>query len=750
MFADYEVRYEKVFPECRRKATHKRISMIERLIRNSGLAVTTAFITGFVTLSSALAYLLISQLTGGTTSQGIIYSIVIPLLITPAVSFLFLRVAIRLDRSEQALIESEEKYRTILDSIEDGYFEVDIAGSLTFFNDSLSRILGYSRSELTGLSFRAFMDETNARKVFVIFNRVFRTGLPDKGFDWEIIKKDGNKRHLDASVSLKRQKDGRVIGFQGVARDITARKKADQALRESEEKYRQLVNFAPAAICEIDIATGRLISANDILTEYTGYSREELLSMKIENLLSEGSRPQFRERLKQVRKGKDLSETIEYLIKTKHGKDIWFLVNSRYFFEGGRPVRVTIVAHNITDLKAADAKRKKLEDQLRQSQKMEAIGTLAAGIAHDFNNILSAVIGYTELSQLHVPKTSDVGRYLQKMDMVCRQAKELVRQILAFSRQIDPEKAPLMVISIISDAVKMVSPSLPADVRIRYSVAPASGMIDADPVQIRQVLLNLFTNACHAMKEGGGKIDVMALPVDVTETDDTALPGLKPGPYVKICVRDTGPGMSGDVMERIFDPYYTTKQAHEGTGLGLAIVRNIVTAHEGIVTVESAPGEGTAFHVYLPRSCADATETVHAIGDFQNASHAPLTGNERILFVDDEESIAQVGRELLEHLGYVVEIQTCSKAALERFAADPRAFDLIITDMVMPDMTGDVLAKEILTLRPDMPVIMCTGHSESISEEAARAIGIKAFVPKPYRILDFSRIIRMVLDGPVR
>ncbi len=724
--------------------------MIERLIRKSGLAVTTAFITGFATLASALAYLLMSQLTGGATYQGIIHSILIPLLLTPVFSVLFLRVAIRLDRSEQALIESEEKYRTILDSIEDGYFEVDMAGSLTFFNDSLSRILGYSRSELTGLNFRAFMDETNARKVFVTFNRVFRTGLPDKGFDWEIIKKDGNSGHLDASVSLKRQKNGRVIGFQGVARDITARKKTEHALRESEEKYRQLVNFAPAAICEIDIATGRLISVNDILIEYTGYSRTELLSMKIENLLSEESRSQFRERFKQVRKGKDLSGIIEYRIKTKHGKNIWFMVNSRYFFEGGRPVRVTIVANDITDLKAADAERKKLENQLRQSQKMEAMGTLAAGIAHDFNNILSAVIGYTELSQLHVSKTSDVGRYLQKMDMVCWQAKELIRQILAFSRQIDPDRTPLMVASVISDAVKMVSPSLPADVRIRYSAAPASDMIDVDPVQIQQVMLNLFTNACHVMKDGGGKIDVLALPVDVTKTDAAAQAGLKPGPYVKICVRDTGPGMSRDVMERIFDPYYTTKLSHEGTGLGLAIVRNIVAAHDGIVMVESAPGEGTAFYVYLPRSSADATETVHAADGSQNASHAPLPGNERILFVDDEESIVQVGRELLEHLGYVVEIQTCSTAALKRFAADPHAFDLVITDMVMPDMTGDVLAKEILNLRPDMPLIMCTGHSESIREEAALAIGIKAYVSKPYRILDFSRIIRTVLDGPAR
>jgi PAS domain S-box-containing protein len=670
-------------------------------------------------------------------------------MVAPVFLFFFLRVAIRLDRSEQALIESEEKYRTILDSIEDGYFEVDIGGKLTFFNNSLCRILGYSRSELMGLNYRAFMDSRNAEKVFETFNRVFRTGVSDKGFDWEIVKKDGERRHLDTSVSLKRRKDGRVIGFQGVARDITVRKLSERALRESEERYRQLVNFAPAAICEIDVATGKFTSANDILTEYTGYSREELLSMRVADILSDASRMQFIERVKQVRQGRDISGTVEYRIKNRNGKEICAMVNSRYFFKGGRPVRVTIVAHNITDLKAAEAERKKLEDQLRQSQKMEAIGTLAAGIAHDFNNILSAIIGYAELSQLHVPNTSDVGRYLQKMDMACLQAKELVRQILAFSRLTDPVKMPLMVVSVISDAVKMVSPSLPPNVRIRDSVAPASGVIDGDPVQIQQVLLNLFTNACHAMKDGGGNINVRVIPVDVTKTDVSAVPGLKPGPYVRICVRDTGPGMSRDVMERIFDPYYTTKQTHEGTGLGLAIVRNIVIAHDGVVTVESAPGEGTAFHVYLPRSCVDAAETVYAADGFQEVSHAHSSGNERILFVDDEESIAHVGQEVLEHLGYVVEIQTCSKAALERFKSDPRSFDLIITDMVMPDMTGDVLATEILHLRPDIPIIMCTGHSEAISEEAARSIGIKAFVPKPYRILDFSRIIRAVLDVPV-
>lgn len=722
--------------------------MIDRLIRNSGVAAATVTMTALVTVASSASYLVVSCFTGGTTYQGIIHSILIPLLIAPVFSFFLFRVAIRLDRSEQALKENEEKYRTILDSIEDGYFEVDIEGNLIFFNDSLCRILGYSRSELAGLSFRAFMDTTNAGNVFVTFNRVFRTGLPDKGFDWEIIKKDGTRRHLDASVSLKRRKDGRVTGFQGVARDVTARKKAEQSLRESEEKYRQLVNFAPAAICEIDAATGKFTSVNDILSEYTGYSREELLSMNVADILSDDSRGQFRERVKQVRQGRDISGTVEYRIKNRNGADICGMVNSRYFFEGGQPVRVTIVAHNITDLKAAETERKKLEDQLRQSQKMEAIGTLAAGIAHDFNNILSAIIGYAELSQLHVPKTSDVNRYLNKMDMACRQAKELVRQILAFSRRNDPDKTPLMVISVISDAVKMMSPSLPTDIRIRDSVVPASGMIDADPVQIQQVLLNLFSNACHAMKDGGGIIDVRAMPADVEENDAFVVPGLKPGSYVKICVRDTGPGMPREVMDRIFDPYYTTKQTHEGTGLGLAIVRNIVTAHDGVVTVESAPGEGTAFHVYLPRSRAVAPQEVYAVDGLKNDSQTPSPGNERILFVDDEESIAHVGRELLRHLGYTVETQTGSRKALERFAADPLAFDLVITDMVMPDMTGDVLAREIMNLRPDIPVIMCTGHSEAISEEAARAIGIKAFVPKPYRILDFSRIIRTVLDVP--
>jgi PAS domain S-box-containing protein len=724
--------------------------MLGRLIRKSGMTVTIIIVTGLVTIASSILYLLVSNLTGGTTIQGIFHSIFIPLVIAPVFLFFFLRVVIRLDRSEQALSESEEKYRTILDSIEDGYFEVDIAGRLTFFNDSLCRILGYSRSELKGLNYRAFMDAGNAARVFETFNRVFQTGVADKGFDWEIIKKDGKKRHLDTSVSLKRQKDGRAVGFQGVARDITNRNVSERALRDSEEKYRQLVNFAPAAICEIDVATGKFISFNKILPEYTGYSREELFSMKIGDLLSDDSRSRFIERARQVRQGKDISGTIEYRIKTRYGGDICFMVNSRYFFENDQAVRVTIVAHNITEIKAAEQERKKLEDQLRQSQKMEAIGTLAAGIAHDFNNILSAILGYAELSQLHVPKNSDAERYLNKMDMACRQAKELIRQILAFSRQNDPDKTSLAVNAVISEAMKMVSPSLPADIHIRPKLHPASGVIDADPVQIQQVLLNLFSNAGHAMKESGGVIDVQALPVDLTRAEATAVPGLKGGPYVKISIRDAGKGMSRDVMERVFDPYYTTKQTHEGTGLGLAIVRNIVVAHDGAVAVESVPGRGSVFHVYLPRSFRAMLETVNAGDGMQNVFRSLSFGNERILFVDDEENIAIVGRELLEHLGYVVEIQTCGITALKRFAGDPAAFDLIITDMVMPDMTGDLLAKEILALRPDMPIIMCTGHSESISEAAAKAIGIKAFVPKPYRIFDFSHVIRSVLDAPVQ
>jgi PAS domain S-box-containing protein len=380
-----------------------------------------------------------------------------------------------------------------------------------------------------------------------------------------------------------------------------------------------------------------------------------------------------------------------------------------------------------------------LETQLRQAQKMEAMGTLAGGIAHDFNNILGAIIGYTELVQMDVSEGGRVGSHLRQVLKAANRAKDLVKQILAFSRQSDEEEKPVQLGPIIRETLKMLRASIPATIEIHQDIREESGTVLVDPTQIYQVLMNLCTNAAYAMRERGGILGVSLQ--DLRLDADTALQysDLKPGPYVLLTVTDTGHGMDQTVKSRIFDPYFTTKDKGVGTGLGLAAVHGIVTRCGGTVVVDSEPGEGTTFDVFVPR-----IET-QAAGETQPLESLPR-GTECILFVDDEEALIDIGRQMLERLGY----QVCAIAnpveALEVFMKQPGEFDLVITDQTMPHMTGEMLGKEIMRIRSDVAIILCTGYSELISDTRAKALGIREFVMKPLVIHDLARTIRIVLD----
>ncbi|MGD9205717.1 MAG: PAS domain S-box protein, partial [Desulfobacterales bacterium] len=365
-------------------------------------------------LSSFIIYALIMTVSGQVEPRGVLMSLMIPAIISPFFTYAFINGASKLARSKAALQQSEEKYRAILDNIEDGYYEVDLKGSFTFFNGALSRLLGYSPSAMAGVNYRDYMDEANAKKVYQTFNRVYETGKPAKGIDWEIIKVDGSKSYLNASVTLMADADGKPIGFRGIARDMTQRKQSEIALQESEAKYRQLLNHAPSGIYEIDLAHGTFISVNDVMCEYTGYTRHELLSMNAFDILTEKSQEKSLERLDRLLKGQHVPASVEYKIKAKNGREIWALLNTKFLHDAeGKPTRVLVVAHDITEQKQAEEEKKNLEYQLQQAQKMEAIGTLAGGIAHDFNNILSVIIGYTELILMNVQVDSEVRQNLK-------------------------------------------------------------------------------------------------------------------------------------------------------------------------------------------------------------------------------------------------------------------------------------------------------------------------------------------------
>jgi PAS domain S-box-containing protein len=381
-----------------------------------------------------------------------------------------------------------------------------------------------------------------------------------------------------------------------------------------------------------------------------------------------------------------------------------------------------------------------LEKQLIQAQKMHAIGTLAGGIAHDFNNILSAIMGYTEICMLQAPQETQIPRRLGRVMHACQRARELVKQILTFSRQSTQEQNQVQIHLIIKEALKLLRASLPSTIEIRHEICTDSSYVMADPTQIHQVLMNLCTNAAHAMRGNGGVLSVKLEDVNLENDDVEIFSGLKPGSYVRLAVSDTGHGMDQQTLQHIFEPFFTTKNFDEGTGMGLAVVQNIVTKHCGAVYVHSEPKKGSTFEVLFPKA------TIQPMLEKKSSAHLPQ-GNEHILLVDDEEFIVDMAEEMLKSLGYKVTTTGNSPEALKWFDQSPNDFDLVITDQTMPGMTGTELAERIKNIRSDISIILCTGYSEEIIPERTESPNIKAVIMKPFIIQEMALVVRKVLDN---
>lgn len=376
------------------------------------------------------------------------------------------------------------------------------------------------------------------------------------------------------------------------------------------------------------------------------------------------------------------------------------------------------------------------EEKLRQAQKMEAIGTLAGGIAHDFNNILAGIIGFTEMVLEDTPEGTPSRRRLELVMKSAFRGRDLVRQILAFSRKKAFRREPVSPSRIVTETVTLLRASIPATVEIAVDITAKEDTIFASASEVQQVIMNLCANAAHAMREKGG-----LLTISVGEIRGTPSQDLPPGEYVEIAVSDTGTGMEPEVMKRIFEPFFTTKKTGEGTGMGLAVVYGIVKAMEGDITAESTPGAGSVFHIYFPR---------HEGGPSleEGADTAMPGGTERVLFVDDEEVLAELGKSMLEKLGYEVTVSTDSRKALGLVACEPSQFDVVVTDQTMPGLTGMALAEEVRKIRPQLPVVLCTGHSDAVSPESLASAGIEAFLMKPLTRAEMARAVREALDGP--
>jgi len=820
-------------------------------------------------------------------------------------------------RADEALRRSEEKYRTILENIQDGYLEVDLAGNFTFVNDAQCRNLGYTREELIRMNNRQYTDQTTARKLYQTFNEVYRTGEPVKVLDLEVIRKDGTKAFNEISVSLIRDSEGKPIGFRGISRDVTERKRAEETLRESEDCYRDLVEFSQHLICTHDLR-GQILSVNQEGAKLLGYEQRSLLNKNIRDLLVPEVRDEFDTYLDTIQKhgvakglmslqtatgekrlweynntlrtegvtvpivraiahdvtehiraekavtrlsqenaimaeiGRIISSTLNIeevyerfaeevrklipfdrivinVIDTEKstvsnvymaGKGIAdrkveeiyplkgsgnaemlrtqssFLIQTEDFNEykdrfpmllstfqagfrsimnvplfskgqviGGLLLR-SLKPYTYTDKdvrlaervgnqiagaianaqlfierKRAEEERTALQEQLRQSQKMEAVGQLAGGIAHDFNNLLTVITGYSDMILRRLNQNDSMRGNAEEIQRAAEKAASLTRQLLAFSRKQMLQSKVLDLNNLVTNMDKMLQRLIGENIDLITLSAKDLGRIKADPGQIEQVLLNLVVNAKDAMPSSG-KLTIEMANVELDENYARSHINVKPGCYVMLSVSDTGCGMPPEIREKIFEPFFTTKEKGKGTGLGLSTVYGIVKQSEGSIYVYSEPGRGTTFKIYFPR-IEEVTESIEPGAKITKS----FQGSETILLVEDEEMVRRLARTILQDNGYNVLEASNGEEAL-RIAQEHGAkqIHLMVTDVVMPRMSGRELADCLESVRPEMKVLYISGYTDdAIIRHGVLEQGM-AFIQKPFTPDALVRKVRNVLD----
>ena len=630
-------------------------------------------------------------------------------------------------QAEEALRKSEEKYRTILESIEESYFELDLKGNYTFFNDFLCKINGYSREELVGMNYRSYTTLESAKQAYEIFNEIYLTGKPRNQVSYEIVRKDGSKIMIEMSVALMRDPSGEPIGFRGVGRDVTSRIMAEQALKETAERYRTIFeSTATANIILGDDTT--ILLANSNFENMTGYSKHELegkMSWTHFVLEEDLDKMNHYHRMRRLTPG-SVPSSYEFRFTNRKG-EVRDLFMNVAVIPGTKESIASII--DITE-------SKNLEEQLTRAQKMEAIGTLAGGIAHDFNNLLMGILGNVSLVRMNFDETDPFFDRLKNVEEYVKRGSDLTKQLLGFARGGKYEVKPTDLGDFIRKSSEMFGRTR-KEISIHQSIPGGLWPVEVDKGQMEQVLLNLYVNAWQAMPGGGD----LYLSVENVELEEMSVRpyGIKPGEFVKVTVRDTGMGIDEATKAHIFEPFFTTKEKGHGTGLGLASAYGIIKNHGGYICVQSKENQGTSFIIYLPASDKSVEDEYRSEDEVQK-------GHETVLLIDDEEMILDVGSMMLEALGYKVITAAGGKLGLKIYEQNRDKIDLVILDMIMPEFGGAATFEALRRIDPSVSVLLSSGYSVEGQAKEIIQNGCKGFIQKPFSMTELSRKIKKTLS----
>jgi PAS domain S-box-containing protein len=631
----------------------------------------------------------------------------------------------------EELRSSEKMLRNIIDHSDEIFFVHDTDHNLTYTSPASENMLGYTPEEMKRQWTDVLTDNPINQKGIESTEKAINTGQKQQPYLVEVRHKDGSPRLVEIDESPITGPDGKVIGITGAVRDVTEPLRAEEELRSSEEKYRQLFEMESDALFLIRRDDGQILEVNTAASELYGFTREELLTMKNTDLSAEPGKTREATMQKHDR------VPVRYH-KKKDGTTFPVEISASHFVWQYQNVHIAAI-RDISYRVETEKEKALIEEQLRHSQKMEAIGILSGGIAHDFNNMLAGILGYTEIGLLDSPESHPIRENFEGIKKTALRARDIIRQLLTFSRKTKENKISVDIGPVVKESLKLIRSSIPSSIKIKQNIQDKIDNIFTDPTQIHQVIMNLCINAADAMSKDGGLLEVYLEMVCLDEDDVKNDPDLFAGKFVKLTVKDTGTGIPNEHINKIFDPYFTTKDIYKGTGMGLSVVHGIVKSNGGCIKVQSEPGRGTVFEVFFIATEAVEPEHTEVITDFPQ-------GAETILFVDDEEAIADLYAMNLKNLGYTVDADTSPINALETFKENPERFDLVITDMTMPDMNGVKFANELFEIRKDIPVILCTGYNENISEETALKLGISKYIEKPISIQELALLVRKVLE----